>query len=171
MMSPGILVIFFVAILLATIAWSRQDESLGLGFTRAIEQFVKMLPRMICALIGAGFMVKLIPTEIIGNYLGVEAGFTGVLIGSVSGLIVPAGGMIAFAIAAALANEGASVPALISFVTCWALFAAHRLVIFELPMLGASFARLRMLSVLVLPFLAGTIALLATGMLSFATFE
>jgi len=171
MTSPGVFVIFFAAILLAVFAWSRQDETLRLGLTRAIEQFVRMLPRMICALIGAGFMVKLIPTEFIGNYLGAEAGFTGVLIGAVSGLVVPAGGMIAFSIAAALANEGASFPALISFITCWALFTAHRLFIFELPMLGASFARLRMLSVLVLPFLAGTIALLATELLSYVTVE
>lgn len=171
MISPGIYIIFFVAMMLIVFAWSRQDESLRLGLIRAIEQFVKILPRMIFALIGAGFMVKLIPTDFIGNYLGAEAGFTGVLIGSVSGLVVPAGGMIAFAIAAALANEGASVPALISFITCWGLFAAHRLVIFELPMLGSSFARLRMLSVLILPFIAGTIALVATEMLSYVTVE
>jgi len=116
-------------------------------------------------------MVKLIPTEIIGRFLGAEAGFTGVLIGSVTGLIVPAGGMVAFAIAAAFATEGAAVPALVSFVTCWALFAAHRLIIFELPLLGLSFARLRMLSVVILPLLAGTVALLATEMLSYVTFD
>jgi len=53
MISPGVYVIFFVATLLAVFAWSRQDESLGLGLTRALEQFVKIAPRMICALIGA----------------------------------------------------------------------------------------------------------------------
>jgi uncharacterized membrane protein YraQ (UPF0718 family) len=171
MISTGVFVIFFAAMLMAIFAWSRQDESLVLGLTRAIEQFVKIVPRMVCALIGAGFMVKLIPTEIIGQFLGTEAGFTGVLIGSVTGFIVPAGPVIAFAIAAAFATEGASAPALVAFITCWTLFAAHRLIIFELPLLGGSFARLRALSVIVLPLVAGTLALVATELLSFVTFE
>jgi len=170
MINPGVFAIFFAAILLSAFAVSRQDQSFRQGLTRAIEQFVKIVPRMICALVAAGFMVKLIPTEVIGRFLGADAGFTGILIGSVTGLIVPAGPVIAFAIAAAFATEGASVPALVSFITCWTLFAAHRMIIFEAPLLGYSFMRLRLLSVLILPFLAGTMALVATKMLSYVTY-
>jgi uncharacterized membrane protein YraQ (UPF0718 family) len=170
MISPGVYVIYFAAILMAAFAVSRRDKSLNLGLTRAIEQFVRIVPRMICALVAAGFMVKFIPTEVIGRFLGVEAGFTGILIGSVTGLLVPSGPVIAFAIAAAFANEGASVPALVSFITCWTLYAAHRIIIFEVPLLGFSFLRLRVLSVMILPFLAGTMALLATELLSYVTF-
>lgn len=171
MISAGVYVIFFAAILMAAFALSRRDDSLRLGLMRAVEQFVIIVPRMIFALVAAGFMVKLIPTEIIGRFLGAEAGFTGILIGLVAGLFVHAGPVIAFSIAAAFATEGASVPALVSFITCWALFTAHRVIIFEIPLLGPSFMRLRMLSVFVLPFLAGTMALLATEMLSYVTFE
>ena len=171
MISPGVYVIYFAATLLAAFALSRRDESLKLGLTRAVEQFVRIVPRMICALVAAGFMVKLIPTEFIGRFLGVEAGFTGILIGSLTGLIVPAGPVISFAIAAAFATEGASVPALVAFITAWTLFAAHRLIIFEYPLLGPSFVRLRLLSVMILPFLAGTMALAATEMLSYVTVE
>lgn len=170
MISPGVYVIFFAAILLAAFAMSRRDESLRQGLTRAVEQFVRIVPRMICALVAAGFMVKFIPTDIIGRFLGAEAGFTAILIGSVTGMLIPSGPVIAFAIAAAFANEGASVPALVSFITCWTLYAAHRVLIFEAPLLGLSFMRLRMLSVMILPFLAGTMALLATELLSYVTF-
>jgi uncharacterized membrane protein YraQ (UPF0718 family) len=171
MISPGVYVIIFAAILLGAFALSRRDDSLRLGVMRAIEQFLLIVPRMIFALIAAGFMVKLVPTEIIGRFLGAEAGFTGVLIGSVTGLIVPAGPVIAFAIAAAFATEGASAPALVSFITCWSVFAAHRILIFEVPLLGPSFLRLRILSGMILPFIAGTLALIATEMLSHVTFD
>lgn len=171
MISPGIYVIFFAAALLCAYALSRRDDSLRQGLSRAVEQFVLIVPRMVFALVAAGFMVKFIPTEVIGRFLGAEAGFTGILIATVGGLLVHAGPVIAFSIAAALATEGASAPALVSFITCWALFTAHRVVIFEMPILGTSFMRLRMLSVFVLPFLAGTMALVATEMLSYVTFE
>jgi hypothetical protein len=40
------------------------------------------------------------------------------------------------------------------------LFAAHRILIYEVPLVGTSFLRLRIVSVTVLPFLAGGLAML-----------
>ena len=73
--------------------------------------------------------------------------------------------MIAFAIAAVFAKSGASVPALIAFITSWSIFAAHRIFIYEMPLLGGSFLRLRLLSAMAVPFLAGTIAIIV-GLIS-----
>lgn len=154
--------IFLLAFVFTGMAFLRRDGSLQLGTTRAIVQSFVIIPRMIFALIAAGFIVKLIPTEIIVGNLGAEAGFRAILIGSLTGLIVPAGPVVAFAIAAAFAIEGASVPALVSFLTGWSVFAAHRVLIFEIPMLGLHWVRLRMLAVLPLPVIAGLIALLIT---------
>lgn len=162
MNGAGALVLYGGAILLGAIALARRDDSFRLGLIRALEQAVIILPRMIFALIAASFIVKLIPTEIIVGYLGAEAGIKGILIGSLTGLIVPSGPAVAFAIAATFALEGASVPALVAFLTGWSVFAAHRIVIFEIPLLGAHFVRLRMLSVIPLPIIAGTLALFVT---------
>ena len=170
MINAGVYILYLAALVLIIFALSRHDSSLKLGLARAVEQFVKLVPRMICAMIAAGFMVKLIPIDIIGRFLGAEAGMSGVLIGSLTGLIVPSGPVVSFAIAAAFANEGASAPALVSFITGWSLFAAHRVIIFEIPLLGNSFVRLRMLSVAILPFLAGTITLAVTKFLFSAGF-
>ncbi|HET6629648.1 MAG TPA: hypothetical protein VFG91_07725 [Woeseiaceae bacterium] len=159
MTGPGAYLIYLAAIMLSLYAVLRRDGSAGLGLVRALEQSITLLPRMICALVAAGFMVNLIPTEIIGRLLGNEAGLTGILIGSLAGLIVPSGPVISFAIASAFAGEGASAPALVSFITAWSLFAAHRIFIFEIPLLGIPFLRLRMLSVVILPFVAGILAL------------
>lgn len=158
MTGAGAYIIYLAAIVLGLYALVRRDGSARLGLVRAVEQSVLLLPRMVCALIAAGFMVNLIPTEIIGRLLGAEAGLTGILIGSLAGLVVPAGPVISFAIASAFAVEGASAPALVSFITAWSLFAAHRIVIFEIPLLGVRFVRFRLLSVFILPFVAGILA-------------
>ncbi len=163
MNGAGAIILCGGALVLGGIALARRDDSFRLGLVRALQQAVIILPRMIFALIAASFIVKLIPTGIIVAYLGAEAGIKGILIGSLTSLIVPSGPAVAFAIAATFALEGASVPALVSFLTGWSVFAAHRVVIFELPLLGARFVRLRMLSVMPLPLIAGAIAMLVTS--------
>ena len=114
-------------------------------------------------MIAASFIVRLIPTDLVVEYLGAEAGIKGIVIGSLAGLVVPSGPPVAFAVAASFALEGASVPALVAFLTAWSVFAAHRVFIFELPLLGARFVRLRMLSVIPLPLIAGAIAMLVSS--------
>lgn len=165
MTNPGVLVIYGLMIVLGTVALSRGRGTFQQGLIRGLEQIIKLVPRMLCALVAAGFLAKLIPTEIISNFLGAEAGFMAIVIGTLTGMIIPAGPAISFSIAAVLANEGASVPALVSFITSWSVFALHRVVIFEIPLLGPSFTRLRMLSALILPLLAGSFSIAATKVL------
>ena len=166
MTNPGVLVIYGLLIVLGTVALARGQESFKQSLIRGAEQLIKILPRMLCALVAAGFLAKLIPTEVISSFLGAEAGFLAIVIGTLAGMIIPAGPAISFSIAAVLANEGASVPALVSFTTSWGVFALHRVIIFEVPLLGFSFMRLRMLSVLILPLLAGGLTLASTILLS-----
>jgi uncharacterized membrane protein YraQ (UPF0718 family) len=164
--SIAVFIIGFFVLILAVYAYRRHDGTFEGGIRRGVEQFMKLVPRMLCALIAAGFIAKLIPTSIISTYLGDEAGFTAVVIGTLTGLIVPSGPVISFAIAATFANAGASVPALVAFITSWSLFAAHRMMIYEIPLLGFSFLRLRVASVAIMPFAAGALVLLAYWLLS-----
>ena len=143
----------------------RQRLEFGPIAKRFFEQFAKLVPRMLCALVAAGFVAQLIPKQAIAALLGEEAGLLALPVAAATGLIVPAGPVIAFAIAAVFAKAGASSPALITFVTSWSLYAAHRMLIYELPLVGASFLRLRALSVLALPFLAGLLAM-AVGLIT-----
>ena len=76
-----------------------------------------------------------------------------------AGLLIPAGPVIAFAVAAVFSKAGASTVGLVTFITSWSIFAAHRILIYELPLLGASFFRMRVLSVLLVPILAGVLAM------------
>jgi len=166
MTNPGVLLIYALVIVLGVVALSRGHGSFRHGLIRGAEQLIKLLPRMLCALVAAGFLATLIPTEVISSFLGAEAGFMAIVIGTLTGMFIPAGPAISFSIAAVLANEGASVPALVSFITSWSVFALHRVFIFEIPLLGISFTRLRMLSGLILPLLAGALTLAAMSTLS-----
>ncbi len=157
-MSVGMLSLVVLLAILAALA-VRQGEDFGPVLRRFIEQFGMLVPRMLCALIAAGFIAVLIPKEQIAALLGSEAGILALPVAAAAGLIVPAGPVIAFAIAAVFAKSGASTPALITFITSWSIFAAHRILIYEIPLLGASFLRLRVLSAMVVPLLAGLIAL------------
>lgn len=160
-MSAGILVLYGMAGVLMALALARRDDTFRNGLRRALEQFLILAPRMFCALIAAGFIAKLIPSEFIARYLGNDAGMTAILIASATGIAVPAGPAIAFSIAAVFAHAGASVPALIAFITSWSIFAAHRIFIYEIPLLGLSFLRLRLVSVAATPVLAGLIGIAA----------
>jgi uncharacterized membrane protein YraQ (UPF0718 family) len=154
----GFLALVVLLAVLALIAM-RQRRDFGPMAKRFFEQFAKLVPRMLCALVAAGFVAQLIPRQTIAGLLGEEAGLLALPVAAVTGLIVPAGPVIAFAIAAVFAKAGASTPALITFVTSWSVFAAHRILIYEVPLVGASFLRLRVLSVLTLPLLAGLFAM------------
>lgn len=154
------IIIYILPLILGAYAYTRGDDSFRKGLTRGLEQFIIIVPRMICALIAAEFLAMLIPTEFISQFLGDDAGFVAILIGSLTGLIVPSGPVISFSIAATFANAGASIPAVIAFLTAWSIFSAHRILIYEIPLMGMSFLRIRLLAVLVLPVTSGLLTLL-----------
>jgi uncharacterized membrane protein YraQ (UPF0718 family) len=162
----GVFVLFAVYIVLAGIAVTRRDDTFRRAVRRSVEQFWVLAPRMICALIAAGFIAKLIPSEVIARFLGNDAGFTALLVAFGTGMIIPAGPVIAFSIAAVFLHAGASTAALVTFVTSWAIFATHRIFIYEIPLLGLSFLRLRLLATGIIPLLAGIVCLAAAWMLT-----
>lgn len=166
-MNIGLTILIVLLIGLVGLGLRRGEDALARAAARAAEQLAKLGPRLICALIAAGFIAKLIPSGLVAAYLGAEAGFWAILAAVVAGLFLPAGPVVAFSVAAVLARSGASVPALVAFITSWSLYAAHRIFLYELPLLGPSFLRVRALSVLIVPIAAGSIALLAGTFLSF----
>ncbi len=62
MTNPGVLVIYGLLIVLGTAALYRADGSFQKGLIRGVEEVMKLVPRMLCALVAAGFLAKLIPT-------------------------------------------------------------------------------------------------------------
>jgi hypothetical protein len=63
--------------------------------------------------------------------------------------------MIAFPLLLAMFKAGMGTPQLIAMLTGWLLLAFHRIIAYELPMLGTEFVRLRLIVSLPLPLIAG----------------
>lgn len=167
-MSFGLSVLVAVLVVLVILAIRRRERPSPI-LRRAVEQFAMLVPRMLCALVAAGFIAEMIPKDTIAGFLGKEAGLWALPVAAATGLIIPAGPVIAFAIAAVFAKSGASTAALITFITSWSVYAGHRILIYELPLLGPSFLRVRAVSVVVAPFLAGAFAFLIGLVATFGT--
>jgi uncharacterized membrane protein YraQ (UPF0718 family) len=147
-----------IAVALGAIAFFRKDRSYRNGLQLAWKQTRSITPKIVLAFLGSGFFSQLIPTELVAQWLGKDAGWKGIMIGSLIGGLTPGGPIICFPVVYILLKTGAAVPALISFLTAWSVFAFHRVLAYELPLMGMKFVRIRLLASLILPPLAGMMA-------------
>ena len=108
-------------------------------------------------------MTALVSPEAVTQWVGREAGLRGLLVGTAAGALTPGGPFIAFPLLAVLLKGGASIGAVTAYLSAWALLGLHRVVAFEIPILGWRFAAIRFVVSLVAPPLLGFLAqLLAT---------
>jgi len=82
------------------------------------------------------------------------------VIATIGGALTPGGPVIGFSIGAAALKSGAGAPQVIAYSTAWALYAVHRLVVWEVPMMPARIVWLRAVVSLPLPFIAAVLAML-----------
>ncbi|WP_367196339.1 hypothetical protein [Amorphus sp. 3PC139-8] len=114
--------------------------------------------RIPLAILAASLLGRLIPTDYVSALIGHDSGFLGILLATVVGAVVPGGPMLSFPLALIVWQLGAGQPQMVAFLTSWSVFALHRILSYELPLLGPRFVLVRMVSSLVLPTLAGLIA-------------
>ncbi len=146
----------------------------ALGFTAALRgrvllndgvregalEFIRLLPRIGIGVVGSGFVAEILPKTLIAPWLGPESGLTGVLIATLGGALTPGGPVVGFSIGAAALKSGAGAPQVIAYSTAWALYAIHRLLIWEVPMMPARVVWLRAVVSLPLPFIAAMVAMM-----------
>ena len=135
--------------------WLKGQATLETALHSYIWQLIDLVPRMSGALMIGGFVQVLVPRGLISEWLGDGAGMRGVLIAHGVGALTPGGPILAFPLVAVLANSGASLPSVITFTTSWATLGVHRIVMWELPFLGAGFASVRYLASIPLGIIAG----------------
>lgn len=154
-----LVVIVVLAAALAALAWLRGGEALvRAGFSEGVSQLVRFGLLIAVSFLAAGFAQVLIPAEWIRSSLGRDAGLRGIVLASAAGVATPAGPFVSLPIAATLLRGGADPAAVVAYLTAWSLLALHRLIAWEVPMLGARFALVRYAICAALPIVAGLLA-------------
>lgn len=157
-MSLSLAILAIVTIPVAIYAWQRDHRHLAgaVNFTR--QEFVRIIVRLPFALIAASCIAELVPDRIIASVLGAETGLTGIIAASVMGGLMPGGPIVSFPIAILFAHQGAGGPQVIALITGWSVYAFHRVISFEGPIMGWPFVGLRLAVSWFVPMAAGILA-------------
>ncbi|MDP6786700.1 MAG: permease [Rhodospirillales bacterium] len=158
---PDLPTIFLVllAVVLFAVAAVKGEGRLGEAFKATAKLLGMVGFRLPLALMLAGFLSQVMPSDLVGNSIGAETGLTGVVIASLVGGLVPSGPFVSFPIALTLFKSGAGIPQLIAFISGWGIFALHRVLIYEWPLMGLRFTALRFAASILVPPLTGLLAM------------
>lgn len=155
MIDPSIIAIWALALGLFAFAATKPGGLHRRALTMALRQLALIGPRLVIAMLAAGFIARLVPTEPIAAALGPDSGWRGILLASVVGGMVPSGPLVSFPIVLILDRNGAGWPQIVAFLSAWSVFALHRVIAWEIPLMGWRFSRLRLACSLPIPPLAG----------------
>jgi uncharacterized membrane protein YraQ (UPF0718 family) len=127
------------------------------GLQAAWRTLWRNLPLLLLGFVVAGLAQVLIPKEWITRWLGSQAGVRGILMGCVVGGLVPGSPYATFPLVAALYRAGASLGAVVGFVSAWALWSVSRLPV-EIALVDTKPALVRYAVTFIVPPLAGLLA-------------
>jgi len=119
---------------------------------------LRMMPRVGLALALAGLLWVTLPRDRVTALIGHESGLRGLLIATGAGIITPGGPSSAFALLAVLGGAGADRGAMVAYIVSWAILGIQRILVWDVPFMGADFSFVRFLVCLPLPFVTGLIA-------------
>jgi uncharacterized membrane protein YraQ (UPF0718 family) len=156
----GALLVFIVVTLgLAAAVWLRGGAPLVReGLENGWNLLAQSALILVVSFVAAGLAQALIPRQLVSTALGADSGLRGILLATGAGVLTPSGPFVAIPIAAAMERSGAGLAPLVAYVSAWGLLALHRLVAWEIPILGSRLALVRWAVCLALPVVAGLLA-------------
>ncbi|EAQ03919.1 hypothetical protein OB2597_11766 [Pseudooceanicola batsensis HTCC2597] len=164
-MSGPLIFIWGAVAILGLLVWKREGvPGLRAGSVSALNIGRTLMLRLPLALLAASFLALIIPLEHLSRFIGPESGVLGITLAALVGGLLPGGPMASFPIAIVFMNSGAGVPQMVALIGGWSVFALHRLLAYEAPIMGWRFIALRLGSSMVLPVIAGLIADLLLGL-------
>jgi len=140
MLVPTLALFLLAAVLIAVNSGKNKHKE---GIKAGVQQLWNVLPMLILAFIIAGMLEALIPEEFVREWLAREAGFSGVFLGTLGGMILAMGPYASFPIIASIYGTGAGLGTVISLVTAWTLLSLSKFP-YESGILGFRFTLLRM---------------------------
>lgn len=156
-MDATTLVLAVVTLVLLVIAYSKGRDLPLAGLLTAGRTLWRTLPLLLLGFAIAGLVQLLIPQDLITRWVGAQSGIRGVLIASVVGGIVPGPPYATFPLIAVFYQSGASLGAVVGFVSAWSLWSVSRLPI-EMALIDPKAALIRYGVTFIVPPLAGLAA-------------
>ena len=115
-------------------------------------------PRIVAALTISGLLWAMLPRDKLSRLVGTESTWRGLVIATGAGIITPGGPASAFSLLALLGGAGADRGAMVAYLTAWSTMGLQRVLVWDVPFMGADFSLARFLISLPLPIIAGLIA-------------
>ena len=156
-MDTTTLVLLAVMVIMLVIAFGQGRDLPLVGLQAAGRTLWRNLPLLLVSFAIAGLAQVVIPKNLISRWLGAQAGFKGVLIGCVIGGLVPGAPYATFPLVAALYQGGASLGAVVGFVSAWSLWSVTRLPV-EMALIAPRPALVRYAITFIVPPIAGLVA-------------
>jgi len=156
MLIPTVIMAVLAAVLLY-IGYARGEGQHVEGLRAGWSMTIRILPLFACAMIAAGMVQTLVPSDLVARWVGPESGLRGILIGTAAGAVTPGGPFVSFPIAAGFYKAGASVGTTVAFITSWSLIALTRMPL-QVGLLGWKLTAVQLASSFFFPPVAGAVA-------------
>jgi uncharacterized membrane protein YraQ (UPF0718 family) len=156
-MDATTLIMAGIAAILILIALARSQNLLVAGLQSAFSTLWNNLALLLLGFLIAGLVHVLLSRELISQWLGAQSGWRSVLLGCVAGGLMPGSPYAAFPVVASLYHSGASLGAVVGFVTAWLLWSVTRLPV-EIALVGLKPALIRYAITFIVPPIAGWVS-------------
>ena len=141
------------------LCWAiKGPDAVAAALSEDFNLLLGLMPRVFVALTIAALIWVMMPRELMTTLVGSNSGMRGLVIAAVAGTVTPGGPASAYPLLAAAGASGADRGALVAYITAWATLGLQRILIWDVPFMGAEFAMLRFAVCLPLPIIAGLIA-------------
>jgi uncharacterized membrane protein YraQ (UPF0718 family) len=158
--TSTIIMMACAGIMLVAVYW-KAPETAHKGLSATVSLMLEITPRMIAAFTLAGLFQAAVPEDVIVRWMGHGSGLRGLLIGMSLGSLTPGGPMTHFPVIASLFKMGVGVGPLVAYLSAWSLFGLQRIIMWEIPFLGAKVVAIRVAVSFIFPFIAGWLCQLA----------
>lgn len=143
-----------VVVVLVWLALWKGEGILLAGVKTGGVQLLKFLPIFVIIFLIMGLIEVMLPENIVETWLSDAAGFKGIGIAWLAGILTPAGSIMGFPVVAALYKAGVSTAILVTYITSVALLSFIRIPM-EVGFYGIKLTSVRIAATILLPPIAG----------------
>jgi uncharacterized membrane protein YraQ (UPF0718 family) len=154
-MDIGIYILLGLTLGLLVFAFVRDARLPGAAIAATGRLVGSVWSELALGFVLAGLVDVLVPAPVLVRWLGAERGAQGILVGWVSGLLLPGGPYVLFPIMANLFAKGVGAGALITLISAKTLVSPIRMLTYEAPLMGWPITLARFLPGLFVPPLLG----------------